>query len=81
MEKWQLILDEWPKYQKGLGGLSDFEQKRVKALYTALSAMSAENRLILAEKYFTKKNKTSGIAKFARAKGVPLPQYQAMLLV
>lgn len=75
-----MILNEWPKYQKELGSLSDFNQKRVKALYTALSAMSAENRLILAEKYFTKKNKTSGIFKLARAKGVPLPQYQKMLL-
>lgn len=80
MEKWQLMLNEWPKYQKELGSLSNFNQKRVKALYTALSAMSAENRLILAEKYFTKKNKTSGIAKLARSNGVPLSQYQKMLL-
>jgi hypothetical protein len=59
--------------------LSDLNQKRLKALYAALNAMSAENRLILAEKYYTKNHQSNSDYKMAALKNMPVSHYRAML--
>ena len=49
------------------------------ALYTALNAMGAGNRLILTEKYYTKNHQSNSDYKIAALKNMPVSHYRAML--
>ena len=62
-----------------MSSLSELNTKRLKALYTALNAMSVENRLILTEKYYTKNHQSNSDYKMATLKGMPVSHYRGML--
>lgn len=53
--------------------------RRVKNLYQALSAMSEENRLILAEKYYTRSQISVSDLRMAQIKNMKLKDYQKIL--
>lgn len=53
--------------------------RRVKNLYQALSAVSEENRLILAEKYFTRTQISISDLRMAQIKKMKLKDYQKIL--
>ena len=72
-------MKKWPKYRAELSSLSELNTKRLKALYTALNAMSTENRLILTEKYYTKNHLSNSDYKIAALKNMPVSHYRAML--
>ena len=66
-----------------IGRIEQFE--RIKdttakgALYTALNAISVENRQILTEKYYTKNHQSNSDYKMATLKNMPVSHYRAML--
>lgn len=72
-------MKKWPKYRAELSSLSELNTKRLKALYTALNAMSVENRQILTEKYYTKNHQSNNDYKMADLKNMPVSHYRAML--
>ena len=53
--------------------------RRVKNLYQALSAISEENRLILAEKYYTRNQISISDLRMAQIKKMKLKDYQEIL--
>ena len=65
------------------GRIEQFERIKYKtakgALYTALNAMGAGNRLILTEKYYTKNHQSNSDYKMATLKNMPVSHYRAML--
>ena len=65
------------------GRIEQFERIKYKtakgALYTALNAMGAGNRLILTEKYYTKNHQSNSDYKIAALKNMPVSHYRAML--
>ena len=62
-----------------MSSLSELNTKRLKALYTALNAISVENRQILTEKYYTKNHQSNSDYKIAALKNMPVSHYRAML--
>lgn len=62
-----------------MSSLSELNTKRLKALYTALNAISVENRQILTEKYYTKNHQSNSDYKMATLKNMPVSHYRAML--
>ena len=62
-----------------MSSLSELNTKRLKALYTALNAISVENRQILTEKYYTKNHQSNSDYKMAALKNMPVSHYRAML--
>ena len=65
------------------GRIEQFERIKYKtakgALYTALNAVGAGNRLILTEKYYTKNHQSNSDYKIAALKNMPVSHYRAML--
>lgn len=70
------MLSNWLYYEQNISELPEESLRNFKLLYTALSQLSPEERLFLAEKYHTDKSKRLNDQQLADKRGLTIKEYR-----